>query len=697
MLKFLILFILVTQAHADIPKCEATYDSLNVVHQEVNDEKSFYYCFGFHHAKDRAWQMDYFRRAAQGRNAEILGFAHMKSDLMMKLLDLPSQAQKIWQGFSVEEKKILEAYADGANAGFKIGKEAQEFKDKSYAPEKWLPEHSIEILLLQAFDQTRRAFSTEYEEEKHKENWGADAERLFNEDHVPWLNTILKDSEYEKAPHEKTVQSKPRTESIKLWAPFPAIFGEESGSNNWVIHSKKSKNGFATLANDPHLDLRTPLFWYFMNLKSPELHAFGGSVPGAPIIATGTNGQVAWGLTNAYINTGDAYFVKDIPDSEIETIRPFIWIKWGFIKLPFFFKSFEKSKTGHPVLPLELAKNDRLFLKWVGFDLSAKDILPMFNILKVKDVEEADDVLKTIGLPSWNYVFADKKGNIGFRVVGKIFKETSKSAFGIREISKAELLSQNYLLPDEKPGVINPQREYVYTANNRHWPLDAKFYGGRGYSNSFRGFRIDELLKDGKHDVESFKAIQCDRQAVDARFFVPQILKYLNSEPLATWEFQTEDHSGPTSVYRRLMDIMMTEWKVNEYALFKLLEKLPETKIKEIKTFYDKAIEDIAGKNWGDLHRLSFDHLSKNLDWKFSPKIAGIGDNHSVDPGTSKWNDDRKIYEQNSGASMRMIIEMREVPKIFLVLPGLNRDYAVKSDKNPWMDWKNCQLSEISF
>lgn len=105
----------------------------------------------------------------------------------------------------------------------------------------------------------------------------------------------------------------------------------------------------------------------------------------------------------------------------------------------------------------------------------------------------------------------------------------------------------------------------------------------------------------------------------------------------------------------------------------------------------------MQGRGWGEFHRLGFHHLSNNEKWIFSPEVAGIGDNHTIDPGTSRWNDERKIYEQFSGASMRMIIEMTERPTVLLVLPGLNRDYTRKSESTPWQDWRSCKYHELSF
>ncbi len=255
-------------ATSDI-KCEATYDEIGITHQKVNNLDQYYYCFGYHHGRDRAWQMDYFRRVGQGRNAEVYGYSSLKSDLMMRMLDLPKLAHRLYSELPEQNKNWLEAYARGANLGFEQGKEAKEFKDLNYAPEAWKPEDSVLVLVLQSFDQTRKTFLRDYEEEKLKEHWKEKAETLFHDEGLPWFNTILKDGEYvSKVSSPKSTNYVP-AEKMNLWHPFPDVFGKESGSNNWVIHKSKSKNGYAMLANDPHLDLKTPLFWYWLNLQTP--------------------------------------------------------------------------------------------------------------------------------------------------------------------------------------------------------------------------------------------------------------------------------------------------------------------------------------------------------------------------------------------------------------------------------------------
>ncbi len=676
--------------------CKPTFDALGIPHISTSSREEFYYCFGQLHGSDRGWEMDYFRRLAQGRIAEVQGHTHLKSDLMMRFLNLEDKMASLWKDFPDEYKKLLQYYTDGVNDGFKTGKNSKEFLDLDYAPEPWKPEHSILVLLIQSFDQTRKTFYRDYEEEKNKETWGDKAAGLFDFDGLPWANTILKDGEYEKKKTE-TKTSSALDFAPKLWGDFPQLFGLETGSNNWVVSAKKSKTGKAILANDPHLDLKTPMFWYWVHLKSPDGEIMGASVPGVPAIPSGTNGKVAWGLTNAYLNTADAIFAKDAKPEDFITVRPTVKVKFGPITLPFFFKSFEQTRDGLRVLPLEIESKYKMLLRWTGFHLKPQDLIPMFEMIHVKDVDQMDSLLSKLGVPAWNFVFADTKGDIGFRVVGHAYRQTEKNPYGIPTQTLSEIRQENYFTPDEMPHVLRPKRNYIYTANNRHWPIDAAFYGGRAYTESFRGFRIDEMLKDNNHNLDSFKVIQCDRQVVDARFFLGRILKNIDAPELKGWNFTSDDHSHALPVYRRFMDIIMEFWKVNEVALYRMLENPSENQKNEMKSFYKKAISDVKGRNWGELHRLNFPHLSKNADWVFSPEIAGPGDNHSVDPGTALWNSTRKIYEQSAGASMKMVIEMTDQPHVELALPGLNRVYTEKTLEHPWQAWRNCTYRHVSF
>lgn len=679
--------------------CTARYDDLGIPHVEVNSDELFYYCFGFYHGADRAWEMDYFRRAAQGKNAEVLGYSQLKSDLMMRLLDLPALASKIMAAFPPEKKQILEWYSQGVNAGFVLGKASPEFADIGIDPEDWLPEHSLQVLLLQAFDQTRKTFWTDYKDELRRRKFGTRAEEIFKNDSVPWFDTVLKEGEYQKKSEAPgSVKAPASHESLFVLNQFPQIFGEESGSNNWALSAKKSSTGNALFSNDPHLDLVTPLFWYWIQLKSPEKNIIGASLPGVPLIVSGTNGHVAWGLTNSYINSADAVFVKDIPEEEIVTKRPVVWFKIGFLKIPFFFKSFTSTKSGFPFLPLDIEDKDPMLLRWSGFALEPDDIYSMFEIRDVKTVSEMDDLLKHVGLPSWNFAFADTKGDVGFRLIGKVFKTLSPGNLGIQRLSYSEFKNMEFLGAENRPAVLKPKRQYVYSANHQHWPSDSYFEGGRGYSPSFRGFRINELLtKKEKYSLEDLKSVQCDEQAIDARFFVPELIKRFDVPELKNWDFSVSKDSSSLPLYRRWMDLMLEEWDLTEENFWNFLKLADEKELARMGDLLGDARTQVKGLSWEKLHRLSFPHLSKNESWIYSPEINGVGDKQTVNPGTARWNAEKNRYEQFSGASMRMLIEMKKRPRILLSLPGLNRDYSVKSRLSPWEEWRNCQYREVEF
>src|SRR4029450_5416194 len=79
----------------------------------------------------------------------------------------------------------------------------------------------------------------------------------------------------------------------------------EVGSNTGVVAGSRSKSGAAIVANDMHLTLRLPHIWYRAAIEietpnAPLRRLVGVTLPGTPAIVAGSNGQVAWGLTNSY-------------------------------------------------------------------------------------------------------------------------------------------------------------------------------------------------------------------------------------------------------------------------------------------------------------------------------------------------------------------------------------------------------------
>lgn len=690
-------------------RCEVFEDKQRVMHVKVDSQKNFQYCFGYLHGKDRSWMMDHFRRIALGRNAEVHGFDHLKSDMMMKLLDLPRWAEKIWNELDADERELLEVYSKGVNHGFRVAAQQPsfEFQQGYPLPSEWKPQDTLMVLLLQSFDQTRKTFFTEWLEDKASEKWAGKAQALYDSDDLPWDTTILKEGEYQKG-EVKVVDSKFQNSQKNLWATFPQVFGENSGSNNWVVAPKKSIHKRAMLANDPHLDLKTPMFLYWIHIESPDIDVIGASVPGIPLIVSGANKNMSWGLTNSYINTADAVFLSKKDSNELERFWPVVWVKWGIFKLPIFFKSFQRTKEGFPILPLETSDSRPLLLKWSGFHLKSNDISSLREIMFSQSVNQMDTTLSRVGVPSWNFVFADKNGEIGYRVVGKIFKSEAKHPHGLRDGSLEEVRKPEFLNAHEVPHLKNPSRGWIATANNRHWPKDSKFYGGRAYTAGFRASRIDDLIERQNHNLESFKKLQCDDQAAEARYFVDIIYNSFEQsvlsveekawfEKLKAWDYSASISCDVCPLYRRVMDRTLEELEVTEAGLWKLAQESSGEVRETIQQVFKEEFPRLKNKKWGDVHLNPFGHMSNRKDWKLSPELPSHGDKHSVNPGSSKWNEERAVYEHYSGASQRMIVDLKSTPEIWLTLPGFNNRYDERGALDPWQSWIDCEYQKVNW
>ncbi|MEK6579088.1 MAG: penicillin acylase family protein [Bdellovibrionota bacterium] len=569
---------ILTAAPATKLHCELYEEKdFSLTHARAKDELGALACLGYLHGRDRAWQTDHLRRIALGQRSEVYGSDWVRSDFGVRLMGFGERAEALYPTLLKSDQARFEAYSEGITQGFKeaLKRGVYEFKTFGYEPAPWKPWHSIALLLLQAYDQTKKNYEIQTEERERSERFGPQAEKLFGEKGLPWNVTILKSGEYPLG--EPGV-------SFANYESAGAKFNEGLGSNNWVIASLRSQSGKAWLANDPHLTLKHPPFWYFTHVEGGELNVIGASIPGVPVIPSGSNEKVSWGLTNSYLNVAEISQVSDEDLKLAEVIRPLIWVKLGPVNLPFIFKTFERTKRVLPVMPLESDPGTQRVIYWSGFDLKGEDFKGFFDIQKAQSISQMDQALSDFRLPSWNYVFADQTGKIGFRAVGKVVRSVQPKTYGIMTRSLAEVEKERpALTPIEMPHVMNPPRGYVATANNLQWPSDGKYFIGRAQSTGFRALRIEELiLKTPKHDLNTLKAIQCDVQAVDARFFVPRLLASVVKPNiklsqwqqkavtlLSKWDFNAGADCEACPIYRRWMENLLEG--MNENALFRLL------------------------------------------------------------------------------------------------------------------------------
>ena len=256
--------------------------------------------------------------------------------------------------------------------------------------------------------------------------------------------------------------------------------------------------GTAILANDMHLDLSVPNTWYRASLAWPGHRATGVTLPGVPAIVAGSNGHVAWGLTNSETGTGDLILVNtDLPDFyrgpdadelPVKAHESIIKVKGG---------ENVSVATDWTVWGPVVAHGDNRQLwvyHWAIDDPTATNF-GLLNLLEAKTVAEAIDVAHSAGIPEQNFLVADADGHIGWTIAGKLPKRVGYNGRWAVLWQYRDRKWDGWLDPKEVPVVIG--KDYLWTANQRILGgAELEKLGDAGYARGVRAGMIRDDLQE---------------------------------------------------------------------------------------------------------------------------------------------------------------------------------------------------------
>ena len=207
-------------------------------------------------------------------------------------------------------------------------------------------------------------------------------------------------------------------------APLP------NGSNAFAVSGTKTSSGRAIVANDMHLPLRVPNIWYRARLivqRSNEvaLDLNGVTLPGVPLLVAGSNGKVAWGLTDSFIATGDAIQADPVPGNPRAYLTPNGPLSLSVVTervcpagSPCQDLQIESSIWG-PVVAHE-ADGTRIVWRWTADDTNAIDFRGLLGFETASTVREVFDAAHQAGLPQQKLVAVDRDGHAGWTIIGQI-------------------------------------------------------------------------------------------------------------------------------------------------------------------------------------------------------------------------------------------------------------------------------------
>ena len=293
-------------------------DEYGFPHIKGSSLEDVYFGLGFAQAKNRLWQIDINRRIARGMLSEIFGERTIESDKFMRRIGHNEFAIK--QAKYVEEHSeyygIIKAFIGGINyfaQNFKLPIEYyitfSEFKN--YTLEDIIASISM-FGMAMSQDFSMEAWY-EYMEKVLGKEFAQKIISYRDEGFPYWNTTIISDDElkelflYKFPDKEKPKENKETIENnnIKINKETKdeklddSLLGnnfQSSGASNcWNIDGSLSSSGKPIICNDPHLPNGMPGMLFMAKLYLPNGNIISGAtLPGSPVIITGSNSYIAW-------------------------------------------------------------------------------------------------------------------------------------------------------------------------------------------------------------------------------------------------------------------------------------------------------------------------------------------------------------------------------------------------------------------
>jgi penicillin amidase len=477
------------------------------------------HALGYLHAQDRFFRMDMQRRLAAGELSALMGDATADVDRSIRVHRFRARAAAMVAALPPAERAVLNAYVAGVNQGLVSLKAVPfEYLLLRGEPLPWTAEDTVLTVFAMYINLQPVVPRRELDLARAQKSLGAEMAAFL----YP-LTTPL------DAPIDGSVLPEPPmpTGPKPLAAP-PAVaalpdvrLDETVGSNNWAVGGALTASGAALVANDMHLGLDVPAIWYRARLVvKGGVDATGVTLPGTPFLVAGSNGRVAWGYTNSYIDTSDAVVVEWIDEAAgtyrtpagpatVKRIDERLCVRAACETLPV------KETIWGPIIGKD-AFGRTIAMRWSAHEADAIRLGPALDLERAANVSEAIAIAQRSGIPQQNFTVGDAAGNIGWTIIGRVPRRQGFDGQEAVSFADGSKRWDGYLTPEETPSVVNPAAARIWTANSRVvGGADYAKLGDGGYDTGARAGRIrDLLLAKDRFAPADFLAIQLDdRQA----------------------------------------------------------------------------------------------------------------------------------------------------------------------------------------
>jgi len=671
-------------------------DRHGIPHITAHSIEDALFAQGYAMAQDRLWQMDMTRRLATGTLSEVAGRQTLESDLESRRLRIAPLAEEFARRMPPADRAVIAAFARGVNHYIDSARTRLpvEFFLLGYDPKPWTVADTVAICL-----QMHRTLSS------------------------TWRTELVKGALIEDGGAEL------------VDALFPLLEGAEfaPGSNAWAVDARRSAGGRPILAGDPHLEFTLPSVWHLAHLKAPGMNVAGGALVGVPGILIGRNERIAWSMTNLGFDVQDLYIEKldthsgrmlyrnrlESARAEREVIqvrdgRPVDAVLWV---------------TRHgPIFLQEGGKN--LALRWAAAEIDGFGF-PLLDLNRASNWTEFRAACARFPGPAQNFVYADRDGNIGFQVAGRLPVRRKHRGDVPVDGSSGEFEWEGFIPFDELPSAFNPPAGFIVSANQNPFPPRYKYPVAGHFAPPYRAAQIGSLLASRPQwKAEEMAAVQNDVYAAFERFLAAQLVAVYDqrgrgnptlapaAELLRHWDGQMErGRPEPlivTLAYQHLRKAIAERAspslgarhaaQIGPAAIERLLRERPAAWFEDwdavvLRAFLD-AIEEgrrMQGRDplrwdWGAYNRL---HLTHPVMGRF----RWVGPYFNLGPYPMSGSPTTvKQITRRLGPSLRFIADLADDEGFFLqIVAGQSGHLLSGHYKDQWKDYYDGRPRRVSF
>ncbi|CAA9454859.1 MAG: Penicillin acylase (Penicillin amidase) [uncultured Rubrobacteraceae bacterium] len=698
---------------------EILIDRWGVPHVYASSSYDAFFAQGFNAARDRLWQIDLWRRRGLGLLSEVFGPSFVEKDRATRLFLYRGEMRSEWLAYGPDTRRVVTAFVSGVNEYVRLVREdssllPEEFILMGYRPSFWSPEDVARIRSHGLYQN----LASEVERALVLRDFGPEVEAL-RKPLEPSRNVAVPEGlDLSLIPTDVLRVYELATEPVEFTGGQPLRASGLEGSNNWAISPERTSTGRPILANDPHRAQSVPSLRYAVHLSAPGMDVIGAGEPALPGVSIGHNGKIAFGLTIFSIDQEDLYVYQTNPEAPSEYRCGGRWepMEVEHQRIPV--RDGEPAEvelgfTRHgPVIYEDPKKNVAFAVRAAWLEPGMAPYLGSLNYMRAGDWDEFLAAMERWGTPGENLVYADVRGNIGWKPAGLVPRRSNWD--GLLPVpGDGRYEWDGFLDADELPAEFNPPRGWVASANEMNlpggYPHEEKKVGFEWYAPQ-RYQRIAEVLRENpSFGLEDSVKLQTDYLSVPARRIVTRLRSLRPADPkveqalkmLTGWDCVLRADSAPAALFEvwyrlhlretlltramegivepgRLAEAMPRVMQVQDQAGdarmdLEILEKLdarlgPEAVNEAMSSTLREAterLERLLGADWGEwewgkLHHAFLAHPLSPLVERRTRSRLDVGPAPRGGSGDTVGNTAYRLedFRQTGGSSWRVVVDV---------------------------------------